>query len=377
MVYQSILRKPLFKWIIPSSVFSISTLTAFSNQAKAETTKGIISGLKERGDVINNPYAYSGSANGESFFGHLESIFREWIELGVLIGKGMTWINNLEANIAQITIDVLAFAYRMMTYALFTPTILFTSVWSLDTTKMFIVISLLIISLLAVIEGIKQVVLQNNTKLTDMLKRYCFALFGMGVTPILFEKSFYFINKLSAAISQVSYEQVKSGDVMAFAKTSGLETFGLVVFNIILVVVLVPVLLQSARRWFDLLCLSILAPLAYASNIFDSTRHYFTTWWNSVKRLSMIQLTYAFYFGVLGTFMFGTKEFTEGYWLFIKLWIIIGGCYRLANPPAIVGQATDRGGEKNILEVVKNVVEYATLKKVRQKITPLSIKKKG
>ena len=119
------------------------------------------------------------------------------------------------------------------------------------------------------------------------------------------------------------------------------------------------------------MCLAAVSPLAGAAFIFDRHRHITHSWWNQLKKLSLVQLTYAVFIMLLGVFIFGTRSLTGGWGLIFKLLIVAGGMWRMLNPPRIV-QSMVSGDGKDVFDMYddykggfKELVDTVTLKKFR------------
>src|SRR5690606_19438467 len=112
-------------------------------------------------------------------------------------------------------------------------------------------------------------------------------------------------------------------------------------FDIALIGMLIPVLLQNFRRWFELLVLAVVSPLALSCSVFKAHEHFYHIWLNAIKKKSLTQLVYAIYLVIIGTLMFGTKTPETGLDLLTKLGIMIGGLYSMANLPLFIRSYMD------------------------------------
>ena len=130
---------------------------------------------------------------------------------------------------------------------------------------------------------------------------------------------------------------------------------------------LFPILLQNGRRWWDLMCLAAVSPLAGTAYVFDRHRHYFKSWWKQVKHLSLIQLVYAVFIMFMGVFIFGTQNMTAGWGLILKLAIVAGGMWRMLNPPRIVKELTS-GDSRNVFDMANDYKKG--FKKVKDTFRP-------
>lgn len=198
------------------------------------------------------------------------------------------------------------------------------------------------------------------------MTRFPLALIGAGFAPGLFVKCFEWINTVSSRITDLGYSHMASTVMLR----NTLHTFNefdflaLFAFDAALAGMAVPILLQNGRRWFDLLALGVSTPLALSAWIFTEYESYFSKWWSSVKKLSLTQLYQVVFITFIAVIMFSVKGVTTPQELFVKLLIIIGGLWRMTNPPAIVRSHLDRGG--NAVAMTKQAANTATLKKVRE-----------
>jgi hypothetical protein len=363
MVYKSIL-KLLKKAFIPFAAISTSSLFLTFKQTFAET-KTIGEWLYERGSVKNSPF-YKGNLQTESMLEHVQQSLEEWKQIGEFLVKGVDWFNHLPENIVQLTINLTTWIYIILSkLILVTPSWLFTNASIIDTTIVFSFISVVAVIVLTVIESLKKMYNNQKIRFTEfqqIIKRFPIAVAGAGFAPLLFEYTFKILNKLSTAISKIGQTEIIGNKVTTF-DWSGINLIVMIGFDIILLSLLFPIFLKNGRRWFDLICLSTLTPLALSAWIFDSYRHLFDKWWKNIKQLSLVQLSYSIYVCILGIIIFGTRGlYEEDIWsLFIKLCIMAGGLWRLANPPSIMLSYTDHG--KDVWSIYKEVKNALTFKK--------------
>jgi hypothetical protein len=128
------------------------------------------------------------------------------------------------------------------------------------------------------------------------------------------------------------------------------------VFDVLLIALLIPVVLQNARRIFDLMVSCAIAPLALTAWIFDDYRHMFTKWWYHVKKLAVSPLVYSIFVCLMGFLIFSTKHVT-GAALFVKMLLMIGGLSRMANPPSFVKSRVDDGDtvDESFMKMLKRM----------------------
>jgi hypothetical protein len=106
-----------------------------------------------------------------------------------------------------------------------------------------------------------------------------------------------------------------------------------------------------------------MTPMALTAWIFDSYRHLFDKWWKNIKQLSLMQITYALFICILGILIFGTRNIVpnDPTTIIVKLMVIAGGLWRLANPPSFVLVAGDNG--KDVWSIGKELFNTFTFKK--------------
>lgn len=364
MVHQSF-RNTLKKVAIPFAVLSTSSLL-FTLKASAES-------FWERGDITKH-----GLFNKENILERGGSIqeFKDVTEkLGMILDKiikGMDWIAYAWYHPDEMSIKLLTSIYEVLTkVVLTTPTFIFNNTFIQSISLKFSLISIVIVTALTIVESIMQITRQKHTKIKTIIKRYFGVVTVTGFAPFLFEKGFDFINKLTSSIISLGGDFSRATTTVQTMGMANLDVLIMFAFDITLLAMLIPIMLQNGRRWWDLMCLSATAPIAGVAFVFDRYRHYFDSWWSSVKRLSMIQLVYGVFITLLGVFIFATRDMVTGWELIIKLLIAAGGMWRLLNPPRIVLNLT-QGDGKDVFNMyddyksgAKKVIDTVTFKNFR------------
>jgi hypothetical protein len=183
---------------------------------------------------------------------------------------------------------------------------------------------------------------KKHTDFKTIIKRWAIVAGVSGFLPFAFESGFGFLNKLTDAISKIG--SINGGNVNGFISGESIgffDTLILILFDLSAIALLIPVCLQAGKRWFDIMCLAAISPLALSSWVFDRHKHYFFVWWNKVKSLSLVQLVYAVFILIMGIFVFSTQFIQGGFLtLIIKVLIVIGGLIRMNNPPKFVSSMT-------------------------------------
>lgn len=352
-IFKPILNKPIFK-IAPVAVLSSAFLG--SSFASASTWDAI---ARKKG-ILTHDY----SGNEETTFLGLGEIIKN-------ISAAIDWLKEIKTHIYEFSIDVFAFVFEMlMVVGLQTPSFIFNNSFTMSTTQIFSIISITIIILLTIFESLVQmgskVTKQQYTKFTDIMKRLPIAVGVAGFAPFLFEFCFKMINKLTRGISKIGGDILSGSSLKEIVSLSGVDVLGMLLFDFVALGLLIPILLQSGRRWWDLFTLSAVSPLAFTAWIFDRHRHLHSQWWNTIKRLSMVQLVFATFITLMGVFLYSARFISADMWVY-KILIILGGLYRIANPPQFV-KAYSRGEDTTgvfdaYTKTFKGVYDTVTFKK--------------
>lgn len=354
------IRNAIKKTAIPATAVSSSFL--FANFAYAES-------FIERGSVKNGKFSNQ-SYDEQSM----------WERIGSAADKfnaTMDWFKEFPQHVYDFSIDVFAFIFKMlMLVGLQTPSFIFNGSYTHGTTIVFSIISISIIILLTIFESTMQMISKvAKTKYTDfstIMRRLPVAIGVAGFTPFLFEKGFQFINKLTRGIISAGGNLFQNNNIDNLISLSGVDLLGMILFDVVALGLIIPILLQGGRRWWDLFILSSVSPLALTAWMFDRHRHLHTQWWNEIKRLSVVQLVFATFITLMGVFLYGARFMSADQWVY-KILIMLGALYRLANPPSFVksyarGEQDINGLFDSYKKTAKGIYGTVTLKN----FTPLN-----
>lgn len=347
----------------------------------AATKENPFGSLTERGDVTKGIFSKEGISNRGGSIQEFRDFFNQWGEVVDKFNKISIWFNDIHQHVAEASVNLISYIYEMLTkIVLHTPLFIFNNSYLKNTSLTFAMISITLVTILTIFESIMQISKQKHTKFTDILKRYPVAIGVTGFAPFLFETTFKGINKLSAAITQIGGVATRSGSLILDTPTSTLDVLIMLIFDGMLIGLLIPIFLQNGRRWFDLMTLAVVSPLALTAFCFDRHKHHFHRWLESVKRLSLVQIVYSVFIMLMGVFIYGTRFMTGGFFevLIFKFLITLGSLYRLANPPQFVKRMTDNGEDvvdmgANYARTIKRTFDTVTFKNFK----PLNMIKKG
>ncbi|MBG9689517.1 hypothetical protein ABD91_01105 [Lysinibacillus sphaericus] len=264
--------------------------------------------------------------------------------------KIFDWFKNIKQNITELSTDLMFWVYETLSkVVLHTPSLLFNTEWFKGNILTFTGLSIAASIILSMFEGLKMMSsdLIENRKPTDIkriTKRIPLVVLGSAIAPSAFYYMFKGLNKLTDIIIDFGKFQMEKGmSQLSVNDISLLQMFGFIGFDIALITMLIPILLQNFRRWFDLLALGVMTPLALACWVFASQEHWFIMWREHIKKCALVQVVYAVFLLLIGTLLFGTKITNNSWDVLIQLGIVIGGLWRMNTPPNFLSRYTDRG----------------------------------
>jgi hypothetical protein len=355
---------------IPFAAVSSSFL--FTNISHAQS-------FMERGDVSKGKFS-SHNYGEQSTWEKLSNAADSFMEI-------VNWFKNFGQNIADLSVELFTKVFELITFLMLqTPSVIFSGEYVSKIIPSFSLISVSIIILATIYESIMMMLRKKHTKGIDILKRIPIAVGVAGLSPFLFEKGFKMLNKLTIGITKLSGGVFDPNFLKGIANAGFIDSLGLLAFDIALVILAVPLIMQNARRWWDLFVLCCISPLALSAYIFDRHRHLYESWITAIKKKATVQLVYATFISLLGLFIFSTRLISPEMWA-IKLLLVLGSLNSLANPPSLVksymrGENLDNNFEKVYknkipsLGKVNLMAYYNSQKKLNQKKAALRQKNK-
>jgi len=228
-----------------------------------------------------------------------------------------------------------------------TPLWIFDNEWFRNTTYLFSAVSISAVSIMTMIEAMKLMtsgLRKRRTKVTDLKtigRRWFIVAGATTVIPFAFQKGFQVLNWVSDLFIQMGASNMKTVGRMSALPFVDILILG--IFDLILISTVIPTLWKNGRRFFDLMILGVISPLALTAWIFDSKRHLFDQWWSNLKHLSLVQVYQSLFMLVLGWFIFGIPTPDSFIGFIAKLLVVIGGFGRLQSPPRLVSGKLDNG----------------------------------
>lgn len=278
------------------------------------------------------------------------------------LDKTVNFFANFEQNVLNITTTTMTWTYETITkVVLHTPSFIFEGDWLRDNVVTFTGLALVVTVCLALYEGFQRMVGQTRG-LTDMKKFYSKLPIALGVSafaPTAFYFGFKGLNWVTAKIIEYTGMQIHNGvATISHGGINMLDYILLGVFNISLVGMMIPIFIQNFRRWFELILLCIVTPVAFTCWAFESRKRYFDMWWDGIKKRSTIQIVYAIYLMVIGTLMFGTPAPEGGFGVLLKCGVMIGGLFSMVRLPGFVESHLNyRGDTREVLNAMKDVAD--------------------
>lgn len=281
----------------------------------------------------------------------MKNISNGFTEVNNSLKDIIEWFKHLPENITQLSMDLISGVFKLVSNLILkTPLWIFDNQWLNNNTYLFSVISIGIVTTLTIIEGIKRILRKRHVSLSTIMKRWFWVAGLSAIAPLLFLNGFRVLNWLSDKIIQLNGNVLSNSMQVA---TKPFDMLVMITFSLVLVGITIPTLMTNAKRFFDLSCLAVISPLAGVAYVFDSHKHLFNQWWSNVKRLSLVQIVYAFYLMIMGIFIYGipTPDDTTG--IIFKFLLVIGGFMRLMHPPQFVTRYLDNNG--SITDIGKDV----------------------
>lgn len=270
-------------------------------------------------------------------------------ELKKIIGSIIEWFKNFKENITNLSTDFMSWSYDFLAkVVLHTPSFLFDSAWLKQNTLTFTGLAIAMSVMLVIYEGFQRMAGhlikdKDPTEISRIYKRIPAVIGFSALAPTLFYYGFKGLNWVTDVIIDLTKAKMVSGfSTMSLSNITYFEIVTFIAFDIALVGMMIPVLLQNFRRWFELLILATISPLAITCWVFRAHEHMFRKWWYSIKKRALNQLVYAVYLLIIGTLMFGTKTPDGNFDILIKLGVLVGGLYSMANPPQLVKSYLDK-----------------------------------
>lgn len=329
------------------AVIATSTFVGIGDKAYAET-------------IDNDSFFDKGKDMFSGFMGNtISSAIPDPIqEIINWIGEFNKIISDLPHNISKMSAELLVWIYKLISDLLLqTPLFLFENDWFSSMLRVFSSVSVAGVLVLTVIEGIKLMVYRFTAKkkkpmkFKDIIVRWGVVSGISAIFPSVFQSYFKGLNFLSHKLMEMNT------GIMEVARMTDtfdvVDTIVLLGFDAMLISTVIPLLLINGKRFFDLIVLGVVSPVAMACWIFDTKRHFFNQWFNSIKHLSFVQVYHSFFLLIIGLFLFGTNFPATLVGGVIKVLVVLGCFQRMTSPPKLISKYMG-GGKDTAVDLVKN-----------------------
>lgn len=279
-----------------------------------------------------------------------KSTIDEFKAIAEVTNNIIEWFKHLPEHITTFTTTVTSEVYQFVgNLILKTPLFIFNNEWFNNTTYLFSIVAIGLVTILTIFEGFKRKFQKKYVDIVTISKRWFIVAGLSSIVPFLFYHAFKILNLMSDAIIGLNTDIISNpmDETMKI-----IDILILLAFNLALIVLSVPILLKNARRFFDIMISAVISPIVGVFFIFDSHRHLFNQWWRSLKNNSLVQIVYAFYLLIIGLFIYGAPTPDDTVGIGIKMLIVIGGFMRLINPPVFLSNYLNFGTSLN--EFVQN-----------------------
>lgn len=273
----------------------------------------------------------------------------------------INWFKHFPEHVANFTADIFAWIFKMLMLVGFqTPTFIFNNPYTQHTSLIFSSISVFIVVILTIVESFFQmtskVTKKDYTNFYTILKRFPVAIGASLTLPYIFQWGFKLLNSLTKSISKLGETLFDGKNLSELMKVSGIDVIGMIIFDFICIGMIVPVLINSGKRYYRLFFNLTLSPLAFSAWIFNRHKHFHKQWWETIQDLAFVQVVYATFILIMGLLLYTVRFLTVDMWIF-KVLIIIGALHHLANPPSfITAYNRQRRNEVGLFDTYKNVI---------------------
>jgi hypothetical protein len=242
---------------------------------------------------------------------------------------------------------IFGWIFRLLCGVVFTlPTWIFTSHTFFHIFSLVSILSISLIGVKALWHGITTGVgkgSQSDKDVTQIVGWLALSMFGIGLLPMGLQTATYIINRITLSIGKIGFSEMTNvADITSlgsFVETYAYQEFdilAMLIFDIMLIWQAIPLLFQAGQRWVNMAALGVVGPLALSSFVFNDTKHYGHMWWNSIKRMGLVQIWQVAFCSLLLLLMFGAKEITGASDVFVKILMLIGGLRMLKSPPGFI-----------------------------------------
>lgn len=215
----------------------------------------------------------------------------------------------------------------------------------------FVLIAICLMVLLVMSNGIKIFVFGQGDSFSEVFTSCLKSVFLLLFVPRFMILLVQFTNKLTYLILKLgSGENSIVPDVLKSTGKDFINGLLAVVYMCIVTYFLVKIAFYICTRYWNIVKLFALAPLAIMSLATHSSSHYFQAWKNGFFKLLQTQIAYALYLLVFTSVISINFEDGTMQGVFIKTMLIIGGAWSMSNLPNSVSDVINTRQSANPLK---------------------------
>lgn len=260
----------------------------------------------------------------------------------------------------------------MLKYVLFTPFEMFKSVAVVSIVIKMGIVSGGLVTILALIEGLKRTLSLSYTPMRTILMRYPIALAVSGFAPILFYYAGMGVNEMVSLIGKLADVNI-GGDAIYMNKWHQLggsifESFMTFFFLIALFFYLMKAFLYHGARWFGLILNCVTTPVVMLSYVFKTYDHVARGWLKDTLSKYGMQVVHSLFLSLIAVILYtpnllppdgGLAAFNS---FLVRLMLSVGGLHMMMNPPAWLKNAISNAGTdpKSMMQSVGKIISLVS-----------------
>lgn len=262
----------------------------------------------------------------------------------------------------------------MLKYVLFTPFELFKNPAMIGILLKMSGISMAVVTVLTMIEGLKRTLSLSYTPMTQIAIRFPIAIVVSAIVPFIFYYTAIGVNELVSYMGLITGGAMEGNDVFVNHLTGLSNSIFMSVltffFLIALGFYLFKILLYHAYRWFGLMFNMLVTPFVMVSYIFKPFESILSMWTKDNIQKFFVQVAHSFMLGLIAIILYSPNMLPTGSaWQgmeygIIKIMLAIGGLHMMLNPPGWVRGMMDSGANSLApLKTIGRLARFALLKR--------------
>lgn len=262
----------------------------------------------------------------------------------------------------------------MLKYVLFTPFELFKNPAMIGILLKMSGISMAVVTVLTMIEGLKRTLSLSYTPMSQIAVRFPIAIVVSAIVPFIFYYTAIGVNELVSYMGLITGGAMEGNDVFVNHLTGLSNSIFMSVltffFLIALGFYLFKILLYHAYRWFGLMFNMLVTPFVMVSYIFKPFESILSMWTKDNIQKFFVQVAHSFMLGLIAIILYSPNLLpTHSAWQgmeygIIKIMLAIGGLHMMLNPPGWVRGMMDSGANSLApLKTIGRLARFALLKR--------------